>query len=78
MGQPPTPRRGATDVVACDGAEFRAADLATIERLARLGLLVRRRGARLRVDNAPAALVEIVDLCGLGDVIRCEERGPDP
>ena len=78
MGEPSVPRSGSIDVVVCDGRDLSAADLATIDALARLGLGARRRGARLRVDDAPAALQELVDLCGLGDVIRCEERGPEP
>lgn len=78
MVEPSVPRRAPIDAVVCDGRDFSAADLATIEALARLGLGARRAGARLRVDDAPAPLVELVELCGLGDVIRCGERGHEP
>ena len=46
------------------------ADVATVETLARFELAGRRHGYTLRLRNAPAELVELVALLGLGDVLH--------
>jgi anti-anti-sigma regulatory factor len=58
-------------VVACDAAELRRVDLDAIETLARLALTARRLGCRIRLENAPPALREVLALVGLADVIPC-------
>jgi hypothetical protein len=56
----------------CDAAEISAQDLALVNALARLQLAARRRGLRLRLRNVPADLVELLELCGLGEVLGLE------
>jgi hypothetical protein len=51
-----------------------AADLRTVDALARLHLRAQRCGFELRVRCAPPALVELVDFVGLRDVLRIEPR----
>ena len=46
-------------------------DLGTVDALARAGLAARRRGCELRVDDACEQLRDLLDLAGLGDVVRC-------
>jgi ABC-type transporter Mla MlaB component len=46
-----------------------SADAVTVEALARLQLAARRRGCRIRLRNASAELVELVDFMGLADVL---------
>ncbi len=50
-------------------------DIALVGMLARLDLIVRRRGWRLRVRGASAALCELVELAGLAVVLDLEPRG---
>jgi hypothetical protein len=45
-------------------------DLAVIDRLARLALEARRAGARLEVVGLDGAALELVELAGLGAVLR--------
>ena len=61
------------DVVVCDVAAI-AADLMTIEVLARLRLTARRLGCRLELRNASCALQELIGFCGLRDVLPSERR----
>jgi ABC-type transporter Mla MlaB component len=61
----------------CDVARL-AADVGTIDVLARLQLEVRRRGGEIRFVRASRELRALVDLVGLGDVLRVEvERQPE-
>jgi hypothetical protein len=62
---------------------IRAADLATVDALARAQLSARRRGIRLRFTNAPPALRELAAFVGLEDVLlgrngRQSEQGEQP
>ena len=50
-------------------------DIALVGMLARLHLVALRRGWRLRVRGASAALCELVDLAGLAVVLDLEPRG---
>jgi anti-anti-sigma regulatory factor len=50
------------------------ADAATVDSLARLQLAARRLGRELRLRHASDNLQELVDLCGLADVLRVEVR----
>lgn len=47
-----------------------AADVATVETLARFELAGRRDGYTLRLRNARAELIELIALLGLSDVLR--------
>ncbi|MCC6830910.1 MAG: STAS domain-containing protein [Thermoleophilia bacterium] len=64
------------DPVACDVARA-PATLRTVEALARLALVCQRCGRRLRAAGASPALAALIDLAGLGGVIRPERR-PGP
>jgi ABC-type transporter Mla MlaB component len=50
-------------------------DAGTIDALARLQLIARRSAVCLRMRNAPAALLELVDFMGLSDVLCVEPGG---
>ena len=52
-------------------AADRPCDLAVVDRLLRVRLVVGRRGWSLRLVDADDALVELLELCGFG-----EELGP--
>jgi hypothetical protein len=53
-------------------------DCATIDRIARLQLAVRRRGLELRLRNANDPLVDLIGFVGLAGVLRVEsERQPE-
>ena len=57
----------------------RAADLALVEAIARLGLVVRRAGGtELRLRDVPPELRALLDLVGLADVVGLGEATPDP
>ena len=66
-------RRGA---VACDVTGVDP-DAVTVEALARLQLGARRHGCEIRLRNASAALLDLVELMGLTEVI-CEETFSPP
>jgi STAS domain len=51
------------------------ADLALVDALARLQLAARRRGWRVRVDDAPPVLCDLLELTGLGCVLAVQPRG---
>jgi ABC-type transporter Mla MlaB component len=46
------------------------ADLATVDRLARLALMAGRAGCAIAIRGACADLVALLDLVGLGAVVR--------
>ena len=46
------------------------ADAVTLEALARLRLAAARRGLRLRLRHPSQELLDLVELAGLGDVVR--------
>jgi ABC-type transporter Mla MlaB component len=56
-------------VLECDLRDARA-DAVTLEALARLQLVASRRSLRLRLQNAPRELLDLVELAGLADVLR--------
>lgn len=61
---------GPSAVVDCDVGGVVRPDLALVEAIARLGLVVRRAGAgELRLRNVPAGLQALLDLVGLADVV---------
>ena len=54
----------------CDLSSVVEVDVVTVEALARLALAARRRGCRMRPLGASPELVALVELLGLGDVLR--------
>jgi STAS domain len=50
------------------------ADLATVDALARLRLIAGRLGIAVELHGAPPRLRELLELAGLGRVIRCSDR----
>jgi ABC-type transporter Mla MlaB component len=57
--------------IICDVSAL-APDAGAIDGLARLQLLARRHGAEIRLCKVPRELQELLDLCGLGDVLGVE------
>jgi ABC-type transporter Mla MlaB component len=53
----------------CDVAAV-AVDAVAVEALARLQLGARRHGCRVLIGNAPAELDELIQLCGLEEVLK--------
>lgn len=78
------PRGAAPDPAApveCDVGGVDGADLALVEAVARLALVARRAGRRLRLRRAGPELQGLLDLVGLADVVALEEpeeRVPGP
>jgi ABC-type transporter Mla MlaB component len=60
----------------CDLSGLTDADIATVDDLARLQLITRRLGLTVELRNAPAELRELLELAGLGDVVRCSAPLP--
>lgn len=61
------------DVVVCD-AGMLAADVVTIEALARLQLTARRLDRRIRLQHVPCELGRLLAFAGLDDVLACGPR----
>ena len=59
------------DQVAVDCSGLGQPDLATIEALLRLRLILRRDGSDLILENGGEELAELISLLGLDDVLRC-------
>jgi hypothetical protein len=56
-----------------------APDAVTVDALARVQVIVRRHGYAVRLQNASAELLELVDFMGLGGVLqRQPEEREDP
>ena len=54
------------------------ADLGIVDALARLQLEARRSGYEVAVTNAPADLIELIELAGLSNVLGVEpQRQPE-
>jgi ABC-type transporter Mla MlaB component len=64
---------GARTIV-CDVAHL-AADGEALDALARLQLHARRRGHEIRLRRASHELRQLLELAGLGDVLRVEPGG---
>jgi hypothetical protein len=56
--------------VDCDCRVIDKPDAGTIDGLARLQLAVRRDGQELRLTGAQPFLLELLDLCGLAEVLK--------
>jgi hypothetical protein len=63
--------------VNCDVSAL-AAELAAVDALARLALLARRLGCPLNVRRASPELRELVELCGLSEVLGVWRNGRKP
>ena len=50
------------------------ADLATVDRLARLALVARRNGGRIELHGVTGELRELIELAGLDDVLLIRAR----
>ena len=61
----------ATGPITLDCA-FLGRDAGTVNRLARLQLMARRNGSRLRLTNGDERLLELVRFCGLAAVLGVE------
>jgi hypothetical protein len=64
------------DVV--DGSAVDRPALPTVELLARLALVVRRHRRTMRLEHATPAILELLDLCGLSDVLAATASAPLP
>lgn len=62
----------ATGTVTLNCARITRPDLAAIDRLARIRLGVSRGGCELRLRQPSDDLVALIELAGLGDVLRVE------
>jgi anti-anti-sigma regulatory factor len=60
-------------VIVCDVGGVVAPDLHTVDALARAQLAAWRLGLVLRLRGANSELEDLLDLCGLRDVLRIEE-----
>jgi ABC-type transporter Mla MlaB component len=56
-------------------AEALAADVSTIDALARLQLNAQRIGQMIRLHNASTELRQLIEFAGLSEVLRVEPRG---
>jgi hypothetical protein len=54
-----------------------AADVATVDALARLALVARRSACEVRLRGASPELLKLVELGGLAGVLRAEEPYPE-
>ena len=64
-------------VVICDLGGIVAPDLSTVDSLARFQLSVQARGCSVHLRNVPPELRELLEVCGLSEVIPiCEESPP--
>jgi hypothetical protein len=62
-------------VVRCDVSGITDPDVVTLDTLARLELMARRWGARIRLVNATPALVDLIACAGLGGVLEVVGSG---
>ena len=65
-----------TAVLCVDAADFDA-DAVALDALARFALVARRCGYRIVLRDAPAELVDLIELAGLSDALPVESVRPD-
>jgi STAS domain len=58
-------------MVTCDVTALSGPDAVTVEALARLQLLARRSGCRVRLRHARIELRDLLELMGLSEVLPC-------
>ena len=61
--------------IGCD-AEALAADMSTVDALARLQLGAKRLGVAIRLRDAPADLRQLLAFCGLSEVFDLDDETP--
>ena len=64
---------GHPEVVVFDVAALTDPNLGTIDALARARLIAHRDGRELRLADASAELLEMLELAGLAETVPCEE-----
>ena len=64
---------GHPEVVVFDVAALTDPNLGTIDALARARLIAHRDGCELRLADASAELMELLELAGLAETVPCEE-----
>jgi len=74
------PRAGDPEKLVIDVRDA-VADLAVVDALARLALIARRHGLRIRLCHASAELLDLIELAGLSEALPAEpvssrSRGP--
>jgi hypothetical protein len=62
----------AIGTIKVDCASLGECSAATIDLIARIKLATLRRGVDLKLENSDAPLVELIELCGLAEVLRVE------
>ena len=55
----------------CDARRLSGPDIGAVDRLCKMALTARRLDRCFRVVNAPPELSELVELCGLAEVVPC-------
>ena len=66
--------RSGAEVLVCDVAALTHPNAGTVEALARMALTARRLGREVRLRDPSRELRELVDLCGLADVLCVQPR----
>ena len=61
--------RGAAEVARWRLPALRHPDISVVDDLARLQLAARRLGFSIRLRDAPAELLDLIDLAGLSDIV---------
>jgi len=61
--------------VDCDCRAIANPDAGSVDRLARLHLAVQREGGELQLVGAQPCLLELLDLCGLAEVLEARPKG---
>jgi hypothetical protein len=65
-------------IVTCDVGAIDEPALPTIEVLSRLALAARRGRGQMRLEHASPAILELIELCGLAQVLPCAEPADQP
>lgn len=66
---------GHPDVVVFDVGALTDPNLGTVDALARARLIAHRDGCELRLADASAELLELLELAGLAETVPCEDEG---
>jgi anti-anti-sigma regulatory factor len=60
--------------IALDCGSVSAPTASAVDQIARLQLTARRCGCRLELTNSSPSLLELIDFCGLAEVLRVETK----
>jgi ABC-type transporter Mla MlaB component len=58
-------------LVVCDASTLAVSDFGAVDALARLALVAKGLGCRVRLDRASPELRELIEFAGLADVVPC-------